>query len=1133
MVQVNANARKVRFKRDEHHDLNRLPSAMPHENKRVVRGVFSFMHAVSRFVFVGVIVLFVALAVLAGVLATYGISNTYFTQLAGASLQKLAGPDVISNVGQARLSLDRNGNLAFQGENVVFSAKSDRAQLARIGSIRIGLSALPLFLGKVETARLEVADVVVSRISNSAQSSPWLERLKRPDGLYAPGALPALVHEVVRTLRDQFNSKGASEILISNVSFELGQGSSFVMPVFESLTLTKANDETVAIDIKANRGAQDFDFVGALGENEFSLSIDGLNAGAQTALLSPEIVADPTKPIAPNAHASLRLRGYLNDQTPVLFAELLVDQFDFRNRRGVRVEGNAKFRAEIIQDVDKIEVGASSVVFGENSVEFTGAFGPQPVGEGLAKYRFELVSNDTSLKPLGSPEERISAAILLAGTLSDDLTRLSFSQIAVRTLSGQLTGQGDVVFGKGSPALKFALSIPEISIAHGKQLWPAIFAFGARAWVFDHVFDGTLINSTINVAYGAGAIAILPNDPPTPLPTAEQVSAQFTVKNARFTSIGDLPTVREASGKVVVQGADTTITLSKGVASVDSGRPINVDFGSISIPVHADKPVVAALILDVSGDAQSLAEAANRKPINALAKTPFSVSDLSGTAKAHIVASFPLRKKDQSIEKKWAVEIAFSNLAVNKEFSGQKLTEADGTLQVSKSLAIFDSKGKLNGIPATLSLTEPLGGSGTERALSVKLTLDDKARVKLIPGLKDILVGPIDVTLDGATGSQKIEADLTDATLSLPFAGWSKGAGISSKATFNIVKNGNSLAIKNLKVGGKSFSISGTAEVVEGKLVKADFSNVSLNQGDAVAVAVTSDKNGFDVSLSGRSLDLRALLKRITGSFEKTASTTGGVPIKVRANLDSVTGFNGENLKNVVASYSGRGAVVRSFTASANSQAGGNVAIENKSGGDRRTVQIQTSDGGALLRFMNIYDKMLGGTVNINLSAKGEGPLVGEVDASRFTVVGEPRLKSLVGSPATPDGQSLSKVAKGKLEVSRVKFERGNAIIEKGKGYLKLERGILRSEQIGLSYAGTLYDTQGRIDMVGTFMPAYALNRIFSALPILGEILGNGRDNGLIGITFKLAGDAKTPNLTVNPISLIAPGIFRQIFEFK
>ncbi len=68
--------------------------------------------------------------------------------------------------------------------------------------------------------------------------------------------------------------------------------------------------------------------------------------------------------------------------------------------------------------------------------------------------------------------------------------------------------------------------------------------------------------------------------------------------------------------------------------------------------------------------------------------------------------------------------------------------------------------------------------------------------------------------------------------------------------------------------------------------------------------------------------------------------------------------------------------------------------------------------------------------------------------------------------------------------------------------------------------------------MTGTFMPAYGLNRLFAELPLIGFILGNGSDRGLIGITFKLTGPFNQPRLMINPLSVIAPGVFRNIFEF-
>jgi hypothetical protein len=139
--------------------------------------------------------------------------------------------------------------------------------------------------------------------------------------------------------------------------------------------------------------------------------------------------------------------------------------------------------------------------------------------------------------------------------------------------------------------------------------------------------------------------------------------------------------------------------------------------------------------------------------------------------------------------------------------------------------------------------------------------------------------------------------------------------------------------------------------------------------------------------------------------------------------------------------------------------------------------------------------------------------------------------------PSTQDGRSLNQAVRGSLDTSRVQFERGYADIVRGpnggQASLSLDRGILRGPMIGVSFQGLLNDGDGNMAMTGTFMPAYGLNRIFGEIPIIGQILGNGRDRGLIGITFRLAGKAASPRLDINPLSVIAPGIFRSVFEFR
>jgi hypothetical protein len=157
--------------------------------------------------------------------------------------------------------------------------------------------------------------------------------------------------------------------------------------------------------------------------------------------------------------------------------------------------------------------------------------------------------------------------------------------------------------------------------------------------------------------------------------------------------------------------------------------------------------------------------------------------------------------------------------------------------------------------------------------------------------------------------------------------------------------------------------------------------------------------------------------------------------------------------------------------------------------------------------------------------------MVGSVDVRDFRIVDEPKLASLVSNPP-PSGKSLNDALDRQIDTSSVAFERGFTKIQKGPGSLILQEGVVRGPVIGASFQGTFFDPRGNMDMTGTFLPAYGVNRIFGEIPIIGQILGNGRDGALIGITFRLVGDVKKPDLQINPISAIAPGIFRSIFEF-
>lgn len=262
-------------------------------------------------------------------------------------------------------------------------------------------------------------------------------------------------------------------------------------------------------------------------------------------------------------------------------------------------------------------------------------------------------------------------------------------------------------------------------------------------------------------------------------------------------------------------------------------------------------------------------------------------------------------------------------------------------------------------------------------------------------------------------------------------------------------------------------------------------------------------------------------------------SQGGGDDITIKAQLDRVTGFNGESLSNVNLVYAERGSQIEDVNLSAVTGSGQALVARIAKAGADNTLELTTGDAGALARFADIYQNMRGGLLNLKLRDRGGRSWRGSVDIRKFQLVGEQRLQSMVSTPTGADGRSLNQAVRRDIDVSSARFERGFAQLALDRGAIRVDGGVLRGTDVGATFQGTVRDNNGIMDMTGTFMPAYGLNRIFGELPLIGVLLGNGRDRGLLGITFKLNGPFNQPKLTVNPLSIIAPGVFRSIFEFQ
>ena len=104
--------------------------------------------------------------------------------------------------------------------------------------------------------------------------------------------------------------------------------------------------------------------------------------------------------------------------------------------------------------------------------------------------------------------------------------------------------------------------------------------------------------------------------------------------------------------------------------------------------------------------------------------------------------------------------------------------------------------------------------------------------------------------------------------------------------------------------------------------------------------------------------------------------------------------------------------------------------------------------------------------------------------------------------------------------------------IEKSKDLLKLNEIIALGPSISVLMEG--YQNQDLTSIRGTLVPAKALNKMISKIPVLGSIIiPKEIGEGLFGVSFKIKGPPGKVKTTINPIRTITPRFIQKIIDKK
>ena len=769
----------------------------------------------------------------------------------------------------------------------------------------------------------------------------------------------------------------------------------------------------------------------------------------------------------------------------------------------------------------RVLVAPFKIVSGANRVTLLAHL--EPPNGNITDWQAGLSGGTIVLAGSDNDQPLIFNRIAIGMRFDTDRKRVLLTQADVSNGEIGIAGTGSVDYS-GEARLQLGFAGTPMSASALKRIWPILIVPEVREWVIERIERGTL--QRIEVGVNSPVRNLSRKGPPIP---DDGLSVNIVASGVTVRPVDEMPSVRDADLKARVSGRTATVTIGQAIADTPSGRKLNITDFTFEVPDMAPKPAQAKVKFRIDGPVPAAAEILASDRLSDLSSTVIDPNASKGNFSALVTMGMPVIGTLTKADTTYTVTADLGGFAADKLVMNHKL-EAN-TLKIIANNAGFQVKGdvKISGQPASLDYRKPNEGDAD---IKLSATLDDASRARLGLDLGPAVSGAIPIKLIGKIGERDskvgVEADLTSLKLDNILPGWVKVPGKSGKASFSVVKKEQSTLFQDIVVDGGGVSIKGALEVDQnGDLMSANFPTYAPSEGDKTSLKADRGADGVvKVTMRGDVFDGRGFLKSaISGKEADAKSKTKNIDFDVDLKLGAVAGFNGEALRSVDAKFSRRGGYIKSFAISG--KVGRDTPLTadlrgRAQGQGREVIVLQTNDAGAFFRFNDFYSKIVGGQLTLALEPPSPeaGAKEGLINVRDFSIRGEASLDR-VAAGGTTGGQGV------------VAFSALRAEFTRQSGQLSIRDGVVKGPAIGATIEGSIDSVTNQVRMSGTFVPMYGLNNMFGQIPVLGLFLGGGSNEGLIGVTYEVVGTPAQPVLRVNPISAMAPGVLRKIFEFN
>jgi AsmA-like C-terminal region len=304
-------------------------------------------------------------------------------------------------------------------------------------------------------------------------------------------------------------------------------------------------------------------------------------------------------------------------------------------------------------------------------------------------------------------------------------------------------------------------------------------------------------------------------------------------------------------------------------------------------------------------------------------------------------------------------------------------------------------------------------------------------------------------------------------------------------------------------------------------MIQGHFPLVRMSANDDIHVDLERIGQIVKIQMRASQMDLRPYLKQEFSTASNSAGSQSDFDLDLKA--INLLGYSNQSMQQAELKISNRNGEIKDFKLSAKFDQQLVSGQIGKGDTGQNALLIESTNAGDFLRFMDLYHRMEGGRILLQITPSGESRS-GVIIVNDFILKDDPALNGV----AQIKYPSLQKP----LDTGSVNFTKLRAQFILGAGRFTLSDAVMWGPSIGGTLDGTIDYTADITDLTGVFVPLYGINNMLTQIPVLGPFLLGGTSGGIFGINFRVTGSVNNPNVSINPLSAVAPGIFRKLFLF-